>query len=440
MKKRLSHMLGILCWALLLPTHILQASEPVDPESTDPTVETEKSLPANPFSPSKASPDEFAFPGITVDITATSANEARLKGMEDAQNLAFQNLIATRVPEKMHAGLKNFSAPQIEKLVQDIEVEKEKYSDVRYVATFKVTFKADALRNLLGDIQAHGDENETSRDDVAHNNAAPTVAPLPGRATVVVPVFLLDHKKLLWEEHNPWFQAFANAPTPSPLLVVPTGDLTDISVMGLSRALNPSADLVETFAMHHEAPQVVVAIIQEKEKGEPTLEMTLYGNGKRLTHQVKPLLPSGNLEATLKSAVQMVADFVKDPPAPQDFSDQEDAQGDTSSHTNLAGHTLEAQVVFDSLKEWLSLKKHLELVPGVRSVIVKKLARRTALVHIQTSLSSQALTTTLTEEGVSVTSMPDTPLLKIQVSNTPPPFQQSNTSTTTLVGEPHELS
>ena len=433
MKKRLSHMLGILCWALLLPTHTLQASDPlpVDPEYTDQTVET---LPAHAPGPVLTVPaqDEFTFSGITVDMTMTSANEARLKGMEDAQNLAFQKLIALSVPENMRATLKNFTTSQ---------VEKEKYSAVRYVATFKVTFKAQAIKDLLTENDTTDLDDDDSQEDALNDKSTPAAAPpLPGRPAVVVPVFLLENKKLLWEEHNPWFQVFAHDPTPSPLLVVPTGDLTDISDMGLSQALNPSTELLEKFALHHEAPQVVVAIVQEKQKSEPTLEMTLYGNGTRLTHQVKPLLPSGNLEATLKSAAQMVAVFVKEPPAPQGFSGPEDEETQTSSHASLDSSPVEAQVVFSSLKEWLSLKKHLELVPGVRYVMIKKLARRAAFVQIQTSLSRPALTTALAQKGVSVSSTPSTSLLKIQASNQAPSFQNPNTSTAPPVGEPHELS
>lgn len=446
MKKSLLHLLGILCWALLLHVLPLKASvdDPVDVDATDLTIET---LPEQAPDPVRTPiiHDDYAFSGITVDITATSPNEARLKAMEEAQHLAFQKLIASHAPEKGQVKLKNFTAPQIEKLVQDIEVEKEKYSTVRYVATFKVTFKTQAVKDLFANDDTTDLDDEESLDDSPHDKDSPRKAPaigsaLPGRPSIVVPVFLLENKKLLWEESNPWLQAFAHDPTPSPLLVVPTGDLTDISDMGLTQALNPSAENLDKFAVRHEAPQVIIAIVQEKEKGQPTLDMVLYGNGKRLSQQTKPLLPSGNLEATLKSATQMVSDFVKNPPFAQDSVDQEEDDIAIVSHTDSHQPSINAEVSFSSLKEWLFLKKNLELVPGVRSVMVKKLARRSALVHIQTSLSAQDVTKALNQKGVSVSNAPNTTLLKIQALNIQPSLANPNTSNVPPAGELHELS
>ena len=81
-----------------------------------------------------AANEDYVIRNIQVDVTGSSALEARTKAMIEAQRQAYHALLEKVLPEP-DAFLLNLTDDQVESLVQSIEIQGEKTSDVRYLGT-----------------------------------------------------------------------------------------------------------------------------------------------------------------------------------------------------------------------------------------------------------------------------------------------------------------
>ena len=183
---------------LLAVVLLLFATVPLDPAAAQ--------APASP--PAQAPQDPYTAT-VTVDATsddvAKARDIARLDGARRALAMVVQNLAGG--PDKTKP-LK-LGDNDVTNMVASFEVANEKMSAVRYTADYTYHFKpADVAKAM----QTSG---------IAINNAG-TSAASTGRAIVVLPVYQDGTAALLWDDPNPWRDAWAQrAPSPSgvPLLV-----------------------------------------------------------------------------------------------------------------------------------------------------------------------------------------------------------------------------
>ncbi|GAB4122185.1 MAG: hypothetical protein Kow00104_05950 [Rhodothalassiaceae bacterium] len=97
--------------------------------------------------------DLFAYRGVKVDRSASSANVARRLALEDAQRIAFEGLIAKLASEDSAARLPPPDPALLQGLVRSVDIREEKSSATRYIATLDVAFNPEAVRNLF---RTHG--------------------------------------------------------------------------------------------------------------------------------------------------------------------------------------------------------------------------------------------------------------------------------------------
>ncbi|MBR1648030.1 MAG: hypothetical protein IJ689_00340 [Alphaproteobacteria bacterium] len=86
---------------------------------------------------------------INVDVTAQSAAVAKEKAMAQANRQAVNELAPDFTKEAGLELLSSLSDEQILYFIKDVLVLDEKSSDVRYIATLKVTIRDDILRQYL---------------------------------------------------------------------------------------------------------------------------------------------------------------------------------------------------------------------------------------------------------------------------------------------------
>src|SRR5258707_407858 len=83
---------------------------------------------------------------VASDVTADSAVHARDQAIAEAQRSVLDMLLERLNAEKSVAT--KLSSDDIATLVQSFEVQNEKRSSVRYIGTFSVQFKPNAVRNF----------------------------------------------------------------------------------------------------------------------------------------------------------------------------------------------------------------------------------------------------------------------------------------------------
>lgn len=312
--------------------------------------------------PAAAQPADQAFSvsGVQVDVTAANALQAREKAFDEVQRLAFRRLMERLVAEGQPR-VPEPSARDIEAMVRDVIVESEKASAVRYIASFTVRFKPDSIRGLLG---ATGVSYVDSRRP-----------PL-----VVVPVLAGAEGMLLWEDPNPWRDAWSRRPADGLVpFIVPTGELEDVTLVSTKQALAHDAGALAALARRHGAMDVLVAVATVT-TGPDTLPLVAVetiglgpaappGGGVRVAAK-----PGETLPALMRRATDAVADAI--------------ASGHKQLAATLPGQEagpISAVVPVSGMQEWLAVRQRLSALPLIKRLEVLSLSRDEASVVLHVS-------------------------------------------------------
>ena len=194
----------------------------------------------------------FTVRGIEVDVTAKTAAAAREAALAEGHVMAMQKLLARLLPREELTRVTPLKAEQVVGFVKDFEVAAERTSDVRYLASLTFRFKPDAVRGLL------------RNDGLVH-------AETRSKPVLVLPVFGAVGKARLWEETNPWWKVWAQRQPEDWLvpLIVPLGDLGDISAIDADQALEGDMERLSAIAARYGAQDVLIT--QAVLLGDPTL-------------------------------------------------------------------------------------------------------------------------------------------------------------------------
>lgn len=127
------------------------------------------------IAPTAASAD-IEVRGITVDVTADSAEEARAKGWREAQRKAWDKIKGPKISDS-----------QLDGLVSAVVIERERLGPRRYIATLGVVFDRQRAAAWLGGAQQ-----------------ATRSAPM-----LLIPVEISGGTYITFEQRNPWQRAWA---------------------------------------------------------------------------------------------------------------------------------------------------------------------------------------------------------------------------------------
>ncbi|HKS89360.1 MAG TPA: DUF2066 domain-containing protein [Stellaceae bacterium] len=295
---------------------------------------------------------------VTVDATADSVikarDAARLDGQRRALAAVVQQLAGGNAPPK----LPKLDDQAITNLVASFAVANERMSAVRYVADYTFHFQPTGIRHLMG-------------------NAGIAVAAEPGKPLIVLPVYQSGGAAALWDDPNPWREAWENPPAASGAarFVVPLGDAGDIAAIDADKARAGDSAALAVIARHNGTDDVLVALaIRPQPAGDSTgLDVTVrrYHAGQLVaTHAVPLDAKPGESEADLlrRGIAGIVAGVAGG------------WKNDTA--TNGPQGTLTAVLPIGSLDDWLHARERLSGVPAIRKVSLMALSRQEATIEI----------------------------------------------------------
>ncbi len=287
----------------------------------------------------------FEVRGVRVDVTAASTKAARDKARVLGQNQAFRTLLERLTMRVDYPRLPKLSTGEITPYVQDFEVAREKASAVRYLATLNYRFKANRIRDLLIGL-------------------AIPFAETTSKPVLVLPVYRAAGAVLLWDDPNPWRDAWVARPETTAYSLIPTilpqGDLADIAAIGPEQAVaGDGARLAVISARYRTASTMVALAILKLDRGRPDLEVrvTRYGGERRERPMVKNFMSGDGetLERLLARAASELTRQIED-----DWKRENLLQ-----FGNRA--VLAVTIRIGGLEDWLKVRKRLVGVAVVRS-------------------------------------------------------------------------
>lgn len=343
------------------------------------------------FAPAFAQDNLFKVEGVKVDVTADSALAARDQAFEKAQIDAFTVLAGRMLIE---SELANFKAPDIaavSAMVQDYEVTQEKLSSVRYIGTYTITFRQKAVERFF------------NKQGSSYTNVVS--APL-----VVLPFYQVNSRTYLWSPYNFWMKAWNRAPAQSvPVpLIIPIGDLEDVSDIGDDDVFGYDPDKLVALLKRYDAGDAVLAVATPDGKLGPLNEndnaaggsvtVSLYrtdrGHPEHVQEIVVEALNTDTLGRLLDRAVIEAQARLK-----ENWKEKTvvNASPDVSAVTD---NTLIARIRIKSLEEWATTQRALARVNAISSTSLKSLSPREALVELHFRGDEQMLRQALAQSGM----------------------------------------
>jgi hypothetical protein len=346
--------------------------------------------------PSRADEDPFSAT-VKVDATADTVAKARDLARIDGQRRALAALAESLGGGSAAAKLPKLDDKAITNLVSSFEVAHERMSAVRYLADYTFHFKPSEIRRVFGGAGIAIDTAESrGKPEQAGKSEQAAKPGETGKPVVLVPVYETGAQPHLWDEPNPWRDAWEHQPTATGnvRILVPLGDAGDIAAIDAAKARAGDAEALAALAGRNGGGDAVVALAATRGPPDhPTaLEVTLrrYRAGQPAGTRTETLTakPGESTGELLGRAVAAIAGDIgsgwKNEPAPS--YDQEG--------------TLTAVLPIDSLDDWLRARGRLSGAPSIRKVSLLALSRQEATIEIAYTGSIDQLKENLAKIGL----------------------------------------
>lgn len=302
----------------------------------------------------------YKIDSVFVDDTAASAEIARELALKKGRLMAFQRLIERIVPEKEMEKLPQISEEKLEELVSAVQIEDEKSSQIRYMASLNIIFSSSDVRRYL-----HG---------LGVGFAESFSKPL-----LVLPVFRERNKQFLWESENPWRRAWeAQRKTYSLLpLKFPAADTALNRIITAQQAMDADKSKIAKACRYFSASGILLLSAEPVENfrtDETMLQLTIRRIQTGLSDytEVRSIRAPKNssLESVLARAVKKVV---------RDLSEKWKKQNVIRFQDR---GSISAMVYYDGLSQWVSIQKKLALIASIYQIEISDIAKKQAGIKI----------------------------------------------------------
>jgi hypothetical protein len=328
------------------------------------------------LAPASAQAVVLEVQGIQVDVTANSAVEAREQAILEAQRKAFEQLVADLTGG---GAAPQLSDAQIAALVQDFSITNEKSSAVRYIGTFDFRLDRARVHKVVGKI------------------AAPSAVAASG-PVVIVPVYQSDAGQTLWDEPNPWREAWAkhaSARHAVPTLV-PLGDLEDVAAIGPEDAMDGNVSRLMSLARQYGAESALVTLavidLDESLPSGPSLTVT--------TRRYGPQGQTAPLRETFEAMPGESVDDLLDRAAATIHADLQARWRQEAVAATMEPAVIGVAVPITRLSDWLSIRSRLQNQRLVKEIDLVALTREEARVNLHYVGEVSELTKALQQDGL----------------------------------------
>ncbi|HEX5080184.1 MAG TPA: DUF2066 domain-containing protein [Geminicoccaceae bacterium] len=301
-----------------------------------------------------ASPDVFTVSGIAVDATSSDAVSARAQAVREGQLAGLDRLLRRLVPAEAYPRLPPAASLPIDDYVQSFEIANEELSSTRYIAQLTVAYDPEAVRALLRDREF-------------------AFAQTVSMPVVVLPVYETPQGARLWQEDNPWWQAWADHMDSEQLLrlVLPLGDLEDMATLSVSQVQAGDPAALSALAARYGAEDALV--VTARTEGGPAPEQVTAVRfdamrvGREQQREGQPLSiaigPARPLDAALALAVEQI----------QSSLDERWKSANLLRYDQ--GGVMLVDVPIARLADWVAVKQRLERLPEVSEITMQSFAR-----------------------------------------------------------------
>lgn len=314
--------------------------------------------------PSRAQDADPFAATVAVDATGSTVAEARNMARTDGQRRAL-----AAIAERLAGGSTGAKIPKLDDnaitgLVASFEVANERMSTVRYAADYTFHFRPDETRRALG--------------NPGPGNQGPGASADSSKSLVLIPVYQSAGQAKLWDDPNPWRQAWEEQPAGAGAvhLVVPLGDAGDIAALDAEKARAGDGAALTAIARRNGGEEAIVAFaaLRGPSAGPAGVDVTVrrYRAGQPVDSHAEKLTanPGEGENDLLRRAAAAIG------------TDIGSGWKNDSSAQNTQEGTLTAILPITDLDDWLRARDRLTSLPAIRKVSLMALSRQEATIEI----------------------------------------------------------
>ena len=328
--------------------------------------------------------DVYEVRDVVVDVTAETAAKAREQALAEGEAEAFRRLLKRLTLRAENERLPDLDAEEITIYVKDFSVASEKVSAVRYLAHLNYRFKSGEIRSLLNDFDLRFAETAS-------------------KPVLVLTVYQDAGALMLWDEPNPWREAWADRPDSQSLVptLLPVGDLADIAAIGPEQAMEGDLQRLNAIARRYGASDtlVVFAVMRvDAVRARRVLDVYFTRYGSQLREQTEVMNFTQNdgetVSGLLARAARELTAIVED-----------NWKRDNVLEFGRSG-LISAVVPIAGLRDWLDVRTRLEGIAVIQRAELVLLSHTEARVNLyfigqaeQLMLALEQADLSLSEEG-----------------------------------------
>lgn len=319
--------------------------------------------------------DVFVVTGVKVEAKGPRPDLARAKAVADGEQAALARLLRKLTLAEDHARLPKPDAEAVRNAVRNFSVESENQQGDRYTASVAYRFDRDSVRAIL-------------------EGAGVPFLEAPSPPLVVLPAWREDGKLTLWDDPNPWREAWLRHEPGDTLADFARlrGDLADLKAISGEEAASGNRAALGRIGDNYKAGLVAVAV-GTVEKGQRRIAVQLYDLANGRTSAVG-VFPAGTDEAGLDKAAAAIARAI-------------DAAWKKSAvliEQNAAVVRIRAPL--QGLEHWIKIRQSLSSMPQLRGLTTLSMSPGEALIELRFAGTIAELRRQLDQRGMAVTVEP----------------------------------
>lgn len=292
--------------------------------------------------------DLFTITGVKVDVTADDAVKAREQAMNKAGRDALATLaqrITTTPAAEVVAAADDLT---VSSMIRNIEVDSEKLSNVRYIATLTVVFDEQAVREFF-------------------DNSGQSYTVTQRRPILILPWLSEGGQPRLWQDGNPWAESWkqmASSGASMVPFVTPLGDIMDVRDYSPASPLAYDDAALKTLETRYGVDDSLIVLAAPVEGG---LTVYIYATDGGFPALVRTLNVPGMGEDLYYNGVGEVLGFL-----------QEDWKTRTAINTDAESQHYVISARYANLGEWVKLRSALESMQGVENLNIASVSPQKA--------------------------------------------------------------
>ncbi|MSP67466.1 MAG: DUF2066 domain-containing protein [Alphaproteobacteria bacterium] len=289
---------------------------------------------------------------VPIEAQAADGTRAKERALAEGRVAAFQRLLQRMVLAEDQRRLDTLPAAEVARLVASFGIDEERIGPGHYKALLTVAFAAEPVKRLLRD------------------RGIP-YALTAARPAVVLPVLSVGADATLWDEPNPWRQAWSALGGRDGLvpLAVPLGDVADVVAIDAAQALAGEADAVRRITARYGVRHAVLAeavVEGELPPAETAVKIVLRSLTDAGIPPVEIAGHTGDGEDSGAVFARLVGEAVVQ--FEEGWKRANLVRGDTS-------RALAAIAALAGLEDWTALRARLAGQPLIERIEVQSLAR-----------------------------------------------------------------